>query len=181
MSIAPLDSSNSNYKARPSSVSEQTPLQRQKTELNIAILKSTRDVTIGVKDHPLELVFRTAIDSLNERLAPEPGENAIQNAASSGVDFSPEATADRIVSLSTGFYDSFKNQHENEKVTEVQRNFMATIRLGIEQGFDDAREILDMLKVLAGDVASDVDETYDWVQQGLVDFESGFKTEFDKE
>jgi len=173
MTISSLDPSNTNNKTqtpRP----EQTPAQQQKTELNIAILESS-EATIGAKDQPLALLLRTAIDNLNDLLAPELGENAIQNAASSGIDFSPEATADRIVSLSTGFYELFKEQHNNEDEAEVLDKFMATIGKGIERGFNEAREILAGLNVLEGDIARTIDETYALVQQGLTAFEAQFK------
>ncbi len=44
------------------------------------------------------------------------------------------------------------------------------IRGGIEKGFAEAREILGGLNVLDGDIASNIDKTYDLVQKKLNDF-----------
>ena len=122
---------------------------------------------LGTGDAPLALVLKAAIEKLNEYLMPELGENAIQNAAASGIDFTPQSTADRIVSLSTGFYEAFKQQHKGENSTDVLNKFMQTIGKGIEQGFKEASNILHGLKVLNGAVASNIEQTYNLVQQGL--------------
>lgn len=132
------------------------------------------ELSLGIKDQPLSLLLKAAIEKLNERLAPELGENAIQNVAASGLDFSPEATAERIVSLSTGFFEAFKAQHEDEDEAVVFDQFMEVIGGGIEQGFAEAQEILDGLGVLQGDIANNIDQTYDRVQEGLQAFRAQF-------
>lgn len=140
----------------------------QKAARNAAILQAT-SATLGARDQPLALLLRTAIDRLNEQLEPELGPNAIQSTVDSGVDTSPEATAERIVSLSTAFYGAFQRQHPDE--AEPLARFMDVIREGIDRGFSEAREILDGLQVLQGGIASNIDKTYELVQQGLSSFE----------
>ncbi len=132
--------------------------------------------SLEVKERPLELVYRAAIEKLNEALESELGPNAIQTASDSGMDFTPEATAERIVSLSTGFYEAFKARHLDEDEAAVFQKFMETIGSGIKQGFEEAKEILDGLGVLEGDIKGDVDTTYELVLEGLKRFEqqSGF-------
>lgn len=152
---------------------ELTPRQQQKTELNVAILEAN-EATLSAKDQPLALLLRTAIDNLNEVLAPELGEKAIQNAAASGDDFGPEATAKRIVSLSTGLFELFKAHHKDEGDAEVLEKFMDTIGSGIERGIKEAREILAGLNVLKGDIANDIDKTYILVQEGLNAFKAQY-------
>jgi len=49
---------------------------------------------------------------------------------------------------------------------------MNTIGSGIEQDFQEARGILEPLKVLEGKVASDIDDTYKLVQDKLSAFET---------
>lgn len=49
---------------------------------------------------------------------------------------------------------------------------MDTIKGGIEKGFKEARDILKGLKVLGGDIASNIDKTYELVQKGLDAFAS---------
>lgn len=150
---------------------EQTQSQQQKAALNTSLLKSTQ-VSIGAKDQSLSLLLNTAIERINESLAPELGENAIQKAADSGLDISPEATAERIVSLSTAFYSAFKEQNAASSETESLENFISTIGSGIDKGFEEARDILDGLKALEETVATNIDETYNLVQEKLNAFQT---------
>jgi len=147
--------------------------QQQKNAQNVAILEATA-TTIIAKDEPLALLLRTAIEKLNDELAPDLGPNAIQSAIDSGLDVSPEATAERIVSLSTAFYSAFREQHANETDEEVLAGFLTTISEGIDRGFAEAREILDGLQVLEDDIATNIDRTYELVQQMLGAFEESF-------
>lgn len=141
-----------------------------RTEMNAAILQASLDVSISAGNEPLSLLYRTAIDSLNEVLKADLGENAIQNAMSQ--DNSPEGTAGRIVSLSTGFYEAYKLQHSGEDPAAVLENFMDTIRSGFEKGYQEAVDILKNLQVFEGNIAADIQKTYDLVLQGYADFES---------
>ncbi len=156
---------------RPQTVTEMTPAQQQKASMNVSILESAA-VIIGVKDEPLSLVLNSAIERINEYLAPELGENAIQKGVDSGLDVSPEATAERIASLSTSFYAAFKGQHPGEDEATVLTSFIETISSGIEKGFGEARDILEGLEVLEGNVASDIDQTFELVQEKLAAFEA---------
>lgn len=150
---------------------ELTPAQQQQATLNVSILESAA-VIIGVKDDPLALVLNSAIDKINEFLAPTLGDNSIQKGTDSGLDVSPEATAERIASLSTSFYSAFKAQHPEESEAEVLTNFIETISSGIETGFSEARDILDGLGVLEGDTSSNIDQTFELVQEKLAAFEA---------
>jgi len=147
-----------------------------KAQLNISILQAS-EAQLGVKDQPLSLVFKSAIEKINEALTPELGENAIQNAYDAGMDFSPEATADRIVSFATNFFAAYQDNHPDMGQEEALNSFMDLIGGGIQQGFDEARDILGGLQVLEGDVANNVDTTYDLVQQGLEAFRERISSE----
>ena len=142
---------------------------RIKSEMNVSIMMSAK-VNIGAKDHSLALLFNTAIDKINEQLAPELGENAIQKAHEEGLDVSPEATAERIVSLSTLSYQAFKTNHKNEDEAIIIEKYIDIISSGIDQGFGEARTILDGLEVLDGDIATNIDKTYELVQEKLAVF-----------
>lgn len=135
-------------------------------QLNQSIIQAQLNLTS--QNDPLALVLKSAITGINEALAPTLGPNALQNAASQ--DNSPEATAGRIVSLSTAFFGAFKEQNPELSKDEAAAKFFDTIKGGIEQGFKEARDILGGLQVLNGDVASNIDKTYDLVQQGLNQF-----------
>ena len=69
--------------------------------LDAAIVSTNLSLKTGDGDQSLNLVLKTAIEGINAELAPTLGANAIQTAVDNGIDVSPEATAERIVSLST--------------------------------------------------------------------------------
>jgi len=144
------------------------PLVKAKSQLNAAIVQASLTVSLNSSNEPLSLVLKTALTGINEELKGDYGDNAIQNAMSQ--DNTPEGTASRIVSLSTAFYDAYKQQHKGEDEGEVLNKFIETLQKGVDRGFKEARGILDGLKVLNGDIASNIDKTYDLVQKGFADF-----------
>lgn len=90
-------------------------------------------------------------------------------------DNSPEATAQRIVSLSTGGFARFMGANPDLDKQAALQAFMEEIKNGIEQGFKESRDILDNLEYLEGDIASNINKTYDLVQNGLEEFINLFK------
>ena len=70
-------------------------------DLHIGILQASRQVSIRSGDQSQALLLRSAIEGIDEALAPTLGPQAIQN--SMDQDRSAEATAGRIVSMSTAF------------------------------------------------------------------------------
>lgn len=144
--------------------------QKASAQLKVSIVQASVEVSINARNEPQQLLFSNVIANLNEMLKPQLGENAIQNAVNQ--DNTPEGTAQRIVSLSTNLLDAFKAQHPGEDPNTVLTHFMDTIKKGIDQGFKEARGILDSLGVLQGDIAGNIDKTYDLVQQKLNDFQT---------
>jgi hypothetical protein len=153
---------------QPAQKALKTSAETPKAEVNAAIVQT---VSIDAKEQPMELLFKAAIEKLNEMLAPELGAEAIQAAAASGMDFSPEATADRIVGFATSFYGVYQENHQDDEGGPSLDGFMSIIRDAIDKGFQEARDILEGLQVLEGDIAADIDQTYELVQQGLARFE----------
>ena len=148
-----------------------TPLTTKdeaRTQLNASIVRASFEVSISSGNEPLALLFKSAINSINDILKPELGDNAIQNAVDQ--DNTPEGTAGRIVSISTGFYEAFKRQHAGEDEAEVLTKFMATIESGFERGYKEATDILQGLGVFGGDIASGIEKTHELVLQGYADF-----------
>lgn len=137
-------------------------------QLNVQIMQSSMEVTIEAGDKSLELLFRAAIDKINAFLEPELGPDAIQNAAAQ--DNSAAGTAERILSLSTGFFDAYAAQHPDRDPATLAEDFVALIRGGFEQGFGEAVDMLKGFEVFAGSVESEVMKTRELVHQGLDDF-----------
>ena len=137
---------------------------------NVQILQASMDVSIQSGDASLALLYRTAIERINEVLGPELGPNAI--ASASDQDNSPEGTAGRILALSTAFYDAYASRHTDKDAETVARDFVALIRGGFEAGFGEARDILSGLGALGDDspVAAGIQNTYELVMKGYDDF-----------
>lgn len=139
-----------------------------KANYNSSVVQSSLSVAISSGNAPLALVLKTAITGINDALQADFGKDAIQNAASQ--DNSPEATAERIVSLSTAFYEAYRQQNGLEDTAAAREQFIGVIRGGFEKGFKEAQDILENLKVLNGDVATNIDKTFALVQKGYDDF-----------
>ena len=147
-----------------------TTVSTQRSQQNRQILQASMDVSIKSADTSLALLYRTAIDRINLELEPELGPNTIGSAPTD--QFTPEATAGRILSLSTGFYDAYAAQHTDQDTETVARNFVDLIRGGFERGFGEARDILSGLNVLGADspIEQGINQTYALVMKGYDDF-----------
>ncbi len=141
---------------------------------NRSILEAQQLVSLNAGNEPMALLLRSAIDAINEELAPTLGENAIERSQEQGLDVSPEATAERIVSLTTAMFSRYQDSHPDDALAGQVDDFLGLIGGGIDQGFAEAREILDGLGVLEGDIAANIDRTYALVQEGLESFRQQF-------
>ncbi|MCB5190042.1 DUF5610 domain-containing protein [Methylobacillus arboreus] len=143
---------------------------QQKAVLNGQILQASLQVSIKSGNDGLALLYRSAVEQLNTVLVPELGPNAIENAM--GQDNSPEATASRILSLSTGFFEAYAARYPSKDPETVAKDFVALIRGGFEKGYAEAKDILTGLNVLGENspIASGIAKTYERVQKGYDDF-----------
>ena len=152
-----------------------------KKQLNAAIIESSLKYNTTVGDQPLALTLKAALQGINEALQASGVENNVEDTYESGVDFSPEATAERIVSFSTQFLGAFREQNPDMSKEESLNAFVDIISSGIDQGFDEAKEVLGGLNVLAGEVSENIDKTYELVQTGLQAFVDALKAEDEQE
>jgi hypothetical protein len=118
-------------------------------------------------------VVRTVADAnavlanrLAERLGLPPGGMGIK-----AEDYSPEKVAGRIL----GFIEQrlHSEQAAGADTGKLQK-LLDQARSGVEKGFAEARQILDGLGVLQGKVASDIDDTYQRIQDGFADLDKRF-------
>ncbi len=147
---------------------EQVSEAALRKDLNVGILQASMAVSIRAGDESQALLFRSAIEGINEALAPTLGADAIQNAM--GQDNSAEATAGRIVSMSTAFFDAYAARRTEDDPETVLRDFMDVIRGGFEKGFGEARDILSGLGVFTGAVEADVTKMRELVLRGYERF-----------
>jgi len=101
---------------------------------------------------------------LAERLGLEPG--ALNGKRE---DFTPEKVAGRVLGFIEGHLRS--KAAEGADTAELQ-SLLAQAREGVEKGFAEARKILDGLGVLNGQVAADIDDSYQRIQDGLGELDS---------
>lgn len=141
----------------------------------------------------LQLTYQSAIEALNERLmaenapATENTEDGSQPAPTiepismqalktqGGMDYwTPENTAQRIVSGATAFLGGFQKANPELEGEALMERYMEVVGGGLTQGFNEARDILGDLKVLKDDIAKNIDSTYDLVQNGMQAFKNNF-------
>lgn len=146
------------------------PQKLSKQEQNIAILQASEKVALQSGNNSLGLLYKTALEGINKELEPIFGKNATQKIYDSGIDTSPEATAERIVGFATSLFAIYQKQKPSEDKEQQLNDFMEVIGKGINQGFDDAKAILSGLKVFEGEVEEGVGKTYELVMQGLQAF-----------
>jgi len=161
----------------PGLISSNSTLLSQKSELHgkqVALPARVQTninarMEISARDDPTQLILQAAQEKINEMFKPYLGEGAIQRAAESGMDMSPEATAERILSFATQIIGRAE-ANQVELPADQQRSrgqLFNSVQIGIERGFEQARDILEGLQALEGGVKSTVDETYTQVQKGL--------------
>ena len=101
----------------------------------------------------------TLANRLTERLGLEPGALAGKTN-----DYTPEKVAGRIL----GFIEQRLQTEQAAGADPAKlQSFLEQARSGVEKGFAEARKILDGMGVLQGKVASDIDDTYQKIQDGF--------------
>lgn len=122
----------------------------------------------------LKMTYQSAITNLNEILTPELGENAIslENLeAQGGMDYwSPENTAERILSGATAFLAGFQKANPDLEGEALMEKFMDVVGGGLLQGFSEAQGILEDLDVFDGLVSENFNTTTSLVEQGMENF-----------
>jgi hypothetical protein len=141
-----------------------------KQKLNATIMENQLKLSTGDDENSMKLLYKTALEGINSELEAEFGPNAAEKIKNSGVDTSPQATADRIVGFATAFYQKFSEQNPDMPEEERLDKFIALVGGGVDKGFEDARGILDGLGVLKGKVADDIDSTYSLIKDGFAKF-----------
>jgi len=135
----------------------------------------------------LKLTFQAAIEKINEVLmaemptSEEGDANTIapisEEALTSqgGMEYwTPENTAKRIVEGATGFLSGFKAANPELGDEALMERFMEVVGGGLTQGFDEAKGLLSDLDVLKGDIADNIESTYQLVQDGMLNFKNQY-------
>jgi len=120
-------------------------------------------------NNPTELILQAAMEKINEMFTPYLGDGAVERTVDSGQDMSAEATAERILSFASRIISRVESEQADLPVEEQssREQLFNNIKVGIEKGFEQARDILEGLQALNGETKETVDSTYDHVQAGL--------------
>ena len=89
------------------------------------------------------------------------------------LDTSPEATANRIADFALGAFGVWQKNHGDLVEEDAREQFASFIGGAIQQGIQEARGILSALNALNGEVDTNINTTWDIIQQRLSEFVSG--------
>ncbi|MGR2661613.1 DUF5610 domain-containing protein [Chromobacterium haemolyticum] len=163
-----------------------------RNQLN-AQLVANLDVSTNTDGKSLSLLYRTAIDSINQILSDQlnaaGGSGEADNTQSAqgaqqtpnilqqklSEDNSPEGTSQRILSGALSFFSTYAKQHPELSQEEQAKNFVDIVRGGFEKGYAEAVDVLNGLKVFNGNIADEVKKTRDLVNKGFDDFVASMK------
>jgi Domain of unknown function (DUF5610) len=82
-------------------------------------------------------------------------------------DFSPEAVSSRIVDFATGFLGAFTDNHSEQPEGAAVSEFESLIRGAIEEGFNQARDIIEAMSAMTTEVGGTIDQTFELTMQKL--------------
>lgn len=133
-------------------------------------MKESYSISITDGNQTLAFVYERAISAIQVEITQISKDNPAVASYLNAQDYSPEATATRIVSFATSFLGIHKANHKDMSDQEALNSFMEIIGNAIDKGFSEARDILEPLNVLQGSIKENIDTTYRLVQEKLTQF-----------
>ena len=109
-------------------------------------------------------------DSFNKAFQEAGMDTDVESLLGSGLDFSPEATANRIVSFAVGFFGAFQANHQEDAPPDQIDGFAEMIKGAVQQGFAEARDIMKGIGELSSSASNDIDSTFNLVMSGIDGF-----------
>lgn len=148
-----------------------------KAEVNLLVIqesfalntKDSQQFNFGELNKSLNIEAQKIVEKLNELLK-DRLPSGIQELTPEEV--TPEATADRIVQQVTSLFEAYAKQNSNLNKEEQLSNFITAVKKGVQQGYDEAFEILEGLGAFQFDgIKAGVEKTKILIEQKLVAFE----------
>ncbi|MBN8549981.1 MAG: DUF5610 domain-containing protein [Deltaproteobacteria bacterium] len=138
--------------------------------LDLSSSSDTSSASIDDLYKGLSISAQNIVDKLNELLKAKLPDG-IQSLKPEEV--TPEATAERIVSGVTGFFEVFAKQNPDLDPEELLAKFMSEVRKGVESGYNDAAKTLEDLGAFEFDGVKDgIEKTKSLIEEKLKAFES---------
>jgi hypothetical protein len=138
-------------------------------QLNVQILEASAKVSLKAGDQSQALLFRGAIERINELLSPTLGPDAIQAKMSRRQLAGSDGRTHPFI-IHAAFTTPMPRNAPMTTRKKVAKDFVNLIRGGFEKGFSEAQEILQGLKVFNGDIETGVMKTFELVNKGYDDF-----------
>ena len=158
---------------------QSTSVRTQNYQADALVLEATFSVensdatNVGVSFQDLykglSVTARQIVDKINELLKAKlpDGVQSLQPE-----DVTPEATAEKIVTGATAFFDAYAKQHPELEGEDLLTSFMDTIRGGIDRGYSDAFDTLKGLGAFDIDgVQSGIEKTKTLIEEKLKAYE----------
>ena len=156
------------------SVSVSTQIQATKINskdggsADAVLLNIGSQIDVSYSQKVLETELGQQLNSALQQAGVDTG--MLQDGLSGALNMSPEATANRIVAFATSFFGAFQANNAEQGGPQQVDGFAELIRGAVEEGFTQARDILEGIGKISGNVSSDIDRTFGMVMQGIDDF-----------
>ena len=132
---------------------------------------STRQIIFSATKNPVSVILQSIMDKVDEVFTPYLGEHGVEKAIDSEIAMSPQTAAGHIISFANHLIGKAEIAQLDLPLEEQQtrEQLFRHVQRGIEQGFGQARTILEGIDALHGETLDTVANTYALVQQGLVE------------
>ncbi len=118
----------------------------------------------------LSLTAKEIVDKINEQLKVALP-NGVQSLTPEEV--TPEATAERIVSGVTAFFDTYAKRNKNLEGEELISKFLSEVKRGVDQGYGDAFSFLKGIGAFEVEgVQSGIEKTRSLIDEKFAAFEA---------
>ena len=135
------------------------------------LLVDAVEVTIQIDGEFANRVLQDSTEEqLNAAFAAAGIDTTVESLLQSGLDFSPGATAQRIVDFSLSFFGAFQQNHVSQGGQSQVFDFAAMIKGASKAGFASAQDILAGLGEIVPEVQEEIDETFALTMRGIDDF-----------
>jgi hypothetical protein len=149
---------------------QQNAGQGTRTSMNAMIIEASLKISISSGDNAQGLLYRTTLESIYEAINTKFESKITPEYQMPETIDSPETASNTILTFSLGLYASYSSRYSSQDESTTATNFIDLVRGGFEKGFNEAVDILKGLDVFKGNVADEINKTWELVQKGFDDF-----------